>query len=1616
MAFITAATRSDIVELAMGMLNKAPSTTMLNTLIEKSTAGSTIQDLADYIATTDEFTAEYPSTQTAREFATEMFAKLITGGTLDATINTAVIDLLEGLLTTGTTKAAGFVAVIDYLSNSANNTNADLGDISKAFQNRADAAEYFSITKELGGSSELALQAAIASVTSDAATLTAANAAADTTAATVVLVPGETVLLTTGVDNVTGSVNNDLIMGVVDETTIANNTWSIADAINPGVGVDELQISVSAIAAPRTYVPALVTNVEAVRIINTDASDAATFNLTGLAGLTSVEASSAVSAVNVTNLTDIDTVLKASANVGAVDFAHKAAALVGETTAINLELTSNSGNVTVNTNGAGVESATITATGVNSGGSYIGAASGLTSLTVKGTGSLVIAGADMTALTTLNAADNSGGVTYDATASNAALTGGTGNDTLTDGAGNDTISGGAGADTLSGGAGNDSIDGGAGNDVVTVATATKDDTVTGGDGVDTLVLATGTTYSATVSDGSGISGFEVISNAGSITQNMSGLGTNSIATLAIGSGTATIQEAAISTVVASASGGAVLGLKTDSAADALSIALGKAAGTRALTLSALDYETIAINSTGTHGNSVTIGATEASYLATTTAEIAARTAAATARTISDLTTLTVTGNKDVTVTAGSKDKALATVTATDFTGTNFTVTATASDVAMTVAAAGAYKATVTTGDGADKVTVGDGGTLEQNIVTTGKGNDTITSGSGADTISASAGNNTIDSGAGDDGITTGIGADTITSGAGNDTIDASSGANKVTAGEGDDSVTTTTGADSVDGGAGNDTIDVGAGNDTVIGGDGNDNITAGSGSDTVSAGAGNDTITAGTGDDTIDGGAGNDNITVTTLSNGDSLVGGEGTDTLTITTIASTSTPKNISGMEKVSVTTLGAGSSAMDLDLTNVTGLTALTTTNNTTGAVTLAIKNAPSSLTALNIDDSGANATDTLTVAYSSGPTGLALNLFDVTNAATNITSLNAPLTINGKMNTVLAGTAATYDATQISAIGTVSTDATTITINTDSHTPGIGLATDELTVGAITDTVLETITVNGGAYSDLTISSGNVTTTNAEFTKVEINVGTGGSVDIGEMVADSATVVTYDIDVGSSGTLTHGNADSTFDAAAVTVLVNIGDQGAFSNNSSAVVGQTIASATYTAGVAVGTTGTHVALPNLETDSTSGTIGATSVTAGIASYVDLAVNSGAAAAADVGAITALGDGHIKITTAASAAATYTPSGGVARSSQGDISGAGMTSPLSSLTVIGTSSNGKFKLTGGAGNDTLKGGGGLDTIIGGLGADEITTGADADVVVFNLGDSNPVYTGINDTAGGQDTVKDNSIAATATLLQFNITSTDTSWVDTTHILVGTAGTTGNVTASATQGNTDGFKDKMVLVQTGGVAAAGVSNADPQDIAVLMNTDVSAAQAQAISVVNLTGTAAADTLTTGANNDTINGGGGNDTIDAGDGADTIDASSGDDTVVFADGDGIANTADSFAGATIASGDTLTFGNGLDIVNSFQAGTGGDVLNMSVAGVPITGIGTTKGAVTATKTIFLSGAYVASTGVFTIAADGVGADTLLFDTTTDTNLDNTSADSFVLLVGVDSADIVADNII
>jgi len=221
-------------------------------------------------------------------------------------------------------------------------------------------------------------------------------------------------------------------------------------------------------------------------------------------------------------------------------------------------------------------------------------------------------------------------------------------------------------------------------------------------------------------------------------------------------------------------------------------------------------------------------------------------------------TITAAGQDSLAVTANGEDSdkqhtlKLAAVDATsltitgtagvDFTGSTFTKLTT-----VTSDAEGDIKIALSTAD--------------DSTVTTGAGDDTITTGDGNDTIDAGDGDNTIDAGDGDNTITTGAGDDDITVGDGDNTIDAGDGDNIIVAGDGDNTITT---------GAGDDDITVGNGDNTIDAGDGDNTIVAGDGDNTITTGAGDDIITLGTGVNTITTGAGSDKVVVAVPLNGNS--------------------------------------------------------------------------------------------------------------------------------------------------------------------------------------------------------------------------------------------------------------------------------------------------------------------------------------------------------------------------------------------------------------------------------------------------------------------------------------------------------------------------------------------------------------------------------------------------------------------------------------------------------------------------------------------------------------------------------------------------------------------------
>ena len=178
--------RSYIVGLVVGMLGTAPSSALMAELTAVYTGSRSLSDLADHIAASDVYISKHSRGQTVKEVAADILDSAIVGGILTGDLRTSVIDLIAGGLTAGTyTIASASKAVVDYLSNTANNDNADFGDIAKAFQNRKEVAEAYTVKITLAGidSTPAELAAAIEGVTSDAATLTAAAEAVDDAAA-----------------------------------------------------------------------------------------------------------------------------------------------------------------------------------------------------------------------------------------------------------------------------------------------------------------------------------------------------------------------------------------------------------------------------------------------------------------------------------------------------------------------------------------------------------------------------------------------------------------------------------------------------------------------------------------------------------------------------------------------------------------------------------------------------------------------------------------------------------------------------------------------------------------------------------------------------------------------------------------------------------------------------------------------------------------------------------------------------------------------------------------------------------------------------------------------------------------------------------------------------------------------------------------------------------------------------------------------------------------------------------------------------------------------------------------------------------------------------------------
>jgi len=655
--------------------------------------------------------------------------------------------------------------------------------------------------------------------------------------------------------------------------------------------------------------------------------------------------------------------------------------------------------------------------------------------------------------------------------------------------------------------------------------------------------------------------------------------------------------------------------------------------------------------------------------------------------------------------------------------------------------------------------------------------------------------------------------------------------------------------------------------------------------------------------------------------------------------------------------------------------------------------------------------------------------------------------------------AGSGVTADAGAVGSNFTLSTGADTITgtANNDTFVAGANnlLQTgDTLDGGAGTDTITSRHTITDGL--DI-----NPVMTNIENHIVRIDHDGGAADAVGYNLSDSTGVSSVKLDrLNNTGTTADAVVTVSGSGYAQTVVTEIsgGDTGADNNaiditltyNGAAGSGDS-ASLILDGAAANVLTITGMETVNIDAqtnDTTASSTGATELNS-FQSTTTTALN-----------ITGAGAVNLSGATGAQVAANMASS--VTVNASANTGGVTMLSEANTLTFTGGSGADAIYMAGTMTSaDTLTGGEGRDTL--GLTADvsaangaaasgfEILDLVGSGAATYDMDDyANSTFDtiAISGSLNGDVTVTVNDIVDGSTL-KFGGTEAMTNDDDMTISVknAGTAGQTNNTinveiagTAAVAFGTLTAPNIENVNITAGGAATGnsiailttaaartltitgesaltisaftGSSAITNYDTSGMTGAFVMGAAGQSTSATLFTGGAGADTFIGNSGDDILNAGGGTtNSLTGGAGDDTYNLGDGTDTVgQTGTGQSTARTAQSIATAgSIAAGDTITFGNGLDVVNNFNAS--GDLLDVTTPGTFATIIGQDSANLDELTTFFASGAYNSTTGVFSIAANGTGADTLILENsgTAAEDVLSTATTAFVL-VGVDSDDL------
>ncbi|MDO8334355.1 MAG: hypothetical protein Q7T35_06770 [Nitrosomonas sp.] len=477
---------TEILKIVAGLYNAAPGGSILTDFANLIEGGMTTRQLADALAAHSSFTNGIMAGRVTVEDQVDVLmanfglvadeADPESAGSLAAAFFTEQLEAGVGI------GELVFNAVAFLSTDPAPELFADAAAL---LNNKALVAELYS--KEHSSNDLATLQSILAGVSASSPT-TAEEAAAYLDSIGQGDNVGETFALTFGADIFTGGAGNDTFeANIVNDGagTLVNSLENI-DIVDGGDGRDTLNATLDA-----DNIAPVVSNVE---VLNIRAVTNSTVNFGDTTGAEQIWNNVSSSVADLTydaapiaatygiRNTKSDTIITAFADEAGEDNLALAVVSAGSDTD-NAEVSSGEA--------ATIATISIAATGENF--VDVDAFTAITGLTVTGDGSIT-AVVDVTALETVDASGNTGGVTVDLTGAAADL----------------TVTGGSGNDDITAGAGDDTIDAGAGDDRVAFAAAALDnlDTVAGGDGEDTIAFADAD--DATALDATAHTAFEIL--------------------------------------------------------------------------------------------------------------------------------------------------------------------------------------------------------------------------------------------------------------------------------------------------------------------------------------------------------------------------------------------------------------------------------------------------------------------------------------------------------------------------------------------------------------------------------------------------------------------------------------------------------------------------------------------------------------------------------------------------------------------------------------------------------------------------------------------------------------------------------------------------------------------------------------------------------------------------------------------------------------------------------------------------------------------------------------------------------------------------------------------------